>query len=154
MAVELRFSDHRWVVVPWNNSRPVLGVAPTKAAAREFADHISALVAGRESLDDVRQAAKDNGWEIVAAKLTPETIDDLAAARRMQLWWAWLQFGGVLVAATVGTYVVWNCSRSTPDVIAAGGCRTFQNIRLFTSMTVLENVQVASDRARPASPAV
>jgi ABC-type branched-subunit amino acid transport system ATPase component len=48
--------------------------------------------------------------------------------------------GGALVGAA-GAYVVWQRQRLTSCSIARLGiCRTFQNIRLFQEMTVLENV--------------
>jgi branched-chain amino acid transport system ATP-binding protein len=46
-----------------------------------------------------------------------------------------------------GGYAVWRQTRRTPTSVAERGiARTFQNIRLFQDMTVLENVLVAMDR--------
>lgn len=51
------------------------------------------------------------------------------------------------VLGSIGAFVVWSRSRRTPDVIASCGVtRTFQNIRLFQNMTVLENVLIGLDR--------
>jgi branched-chain amino acid transport system ATP-binding protein len=57
--------------------------------------------------------------------------------------WGWTGFVVGFVVGAAGMFVSWQRARHAPDVISQSGiARTFQNIRLFHSMTVIENVMV------------
>jgi len=72
--------------------------------------------------------------------------DALGAAREVPFAWGVLP---AILGAGVGAGTVvalWQRSRRTPDLIArAGLARTFQNIRLFTDLSLVENVLVGMD---------
>ena len=62
----------------------------------------------------------------------------------------WATWGVAIAASLVGRLgfgAIWHSQRRTPDLIARSGvARTFQNIRLFPEMNLVENVLVGMDQ--------
>jgi branched-chain amino acid transport system ATP-binding protein len=131
-------------LTPWVFLRIVVLGLVTGLLAMVFAVRADGLwkTAIRDVMPDVRT---DPFSYRKAAKAATEYISERSGQASLGF------FGGFVVAA-LGATAIWMRSRRTTDVVArAGIARTFQNIRLFKDMTVLENVLVGLDRKFRAS---
>ena len=124
--------------------------APEGARQKAIALHVAEAAKrdpsrSREELLKEASAANPVQWGTTIGNATRYVVDrsDRATAG----------FVVGLLLGTAGTLASWRRSRHAPDVITQVGiARTFQNIRLFQSMTVIENVLVGRTRSMAAHP--
>jgi branched-chain amino acid transport system ATP-binding protein len=154
-----RIRGERWAVRTADGRR-TLGYARALDEAEQMRDRFTQLIAAagagrtpsqrdgrwvlRDADDTLDLATFDSRQDADAIMDKYLAIAREPAARRRNALVA-LALGCAIGAA--GTWTVWRRGRRTPEVISrAGIARTFQNIRLFQNMSVLDNVLAGMDR--------
>jgi branched-chain amino acid transport system ATP-binding protein len=138
LAVE-RQGQGRWAVVTPDGREPLAAAGSPEEAARlrqrleTQLDIISRGAAGDPSLDPLKR----------------ERLAEVGQERLRQRRFAPAACFGGFAVGVLGMLSVSARARWTAEVVAtAGVARTFQNLRLFKRMTVLENVLVALETSR------
>lgn len=129
LAVE-RQTGGRWAVVT-ADGRELLATA----ASRDEAERL------RQTYDSASRGEQDNR---TAPEARRELLAAVEAKRTHTRRWSLVALLGGFTLGSIGALSVWNRARWTADRVAASGvARTFQNLRLFKRMTIVENVLVA-----------
>ncbi len=138
LAIEPRLGG-RWAVVSPSLNRE-LGEAGAQADAAALAAELEDRLDGGKSINDL---ANNPRWNLRA---NDAVMDDVLDERRYLPVTTLGGFVAAFLLGVGGAFAVWWRSRRSTDVVAAAGiARTFQNIRLFREMTVLENVLVGQE---------
>ena len=120
---------------------PAMAESPADGSAIvEQGGGFAILSADRKTVLD-RAPNREAALERLAAARTLDALAETAVRRRLIALVLGLGLG------IAGAWAVWRQTRRTPASVARRGiARTFQNIRLFQNMSVIENVLVGMDR--------
>jgi len=141
--------DTMWLAVVKNRAEPGFSAG---AMATEAWRYLEAQPRVEARMGRFFVVSSDGKATLGTAKTRDEAmaLRDAAPASPEQGKARWLRLLALVVGTAVGVAAaraVWKRTRRTPTSLARRGvARTFQNIRLFHNMTVLENVLVAMDR--------
>jgi branched-chain amino acid transport system ATP-binding protein len=130
-----------WVVMSPHLNRQ-LGEANSRRDAVALKQSLEQAVLGESELPAGIDTAR---WRVT---VDASRLEEIRSARRYVQSAVFVGVAVGFVLGVSGAFAIWHRSRRTPDVVARGGlARTFQNVRLFREMTVLENVSVGLDGA-------
>lgn len=117
------------------------GSAKTREEARALRDKSAQWLASGAAADaPAVDASLRTAVPVPVLQAARTTMQSARTLRLVVFFIGWL-------LGVAGANAVWRRNRRTPTLVARRGvARTFQNIRLFHNMTVLENVLVAMDR--------
>jgi branched-chain amino acid transport system ATP-binding protein len=138
LAVEPRLGG-RWAVVSPSLNRE-LGEAGTRDGAEALLAKLDERLDNGKSIDDL---SNDRRWKL---RSNDTFMNEVRAEQRYSRAATIGGFVGGFLLGVGGAFAVWWRSRRSTDVVArAGVARTFQNIRLFREMTVLENALIGQE---------
>jgi ABC-type branched-subunit amino acid transport system ATPase component len=108
----------------------------------------SAMLLGTAQTPEQAEEMRRSIQAGIDAGKTPE-LAAIGRAQKAERALIWLMLVVGLAMGAGGTFVVWSRARRTTDYITRNGlARTFQNIRLFPEMLVIENVLMGMDARR------